>query len=352
MKPSLNKINQEACAWIARLHDSEPSPQELAELREWMQQSPAHRSEIRLMAKMWSNLNILTELAVPVEIPKIRASNARSILINLFGGRATAGVFASAVALLLLFFVWQPFNSPGKTTPSSATYSTVIGEQNLVVLADNSTVFLNTNSQVTVDYSDQSRNIYLNRGEAHFDVAKNLNRPFQVYVGGGVVRAVGTAFSVRLKENIVDVTVVAGSVQITAIKATTDAGQILADDVKSPLVVKSGQSALYDQVAGSVALVKVIDQLEISDKLAWREGMLHFSGDPLSQVIDEISRYTPVSIVIKDPELRDLRIGGLFQVGETGKMFDALERSFGVRVEYAENDVIYLSMAAPSTSEN
>ena len=114
-------------------------------------------------------------------------------------------------------------------------------------------------------------------------------------------------------------------------------------------VVRAGQSAVFDQVVESVQSIETIGAAEISRKLSWQEGLLRFSGDPLADVVREISRYTSLSIVITDPKLRDLRIGGFFEVGETGKMLEALERGFGVRVEYVDDNLVHLSRAESAT---
>ena len=78
------------------------------------------------------------------------------------------------------------------------------------------------------------------------------------------------------------------------------------------------------------------------------KGLLKFSGDPLEKVIQEVSRYTSLSIVILDPELRDLRVGGFFEVGETQKMLEALETGFGVQTERIDENLIHLSIVKPA----
>ena len=74
--------------------------------------------------------------------------------------------------------------------------------------------------------------------------------------------------------------------------------------------------------------------------------MLTFAGDPLVVVVDEISRYTTVSIEITDPVVRATRIGGRFPIGETDAMFDALEANFGLQVTRLSHDRVLVSSAA------
>ena len=93
--------------------------------------------------------------------------------------------------------------------------------------------------------------------------------------------------------------------------------------------------------------VKVLNEIDVMRKLSWREGMLIFSGESLEQVVAEVSRYTSLSIVIADPEIRDVRIGGYFRVGETDAMFDALQTSFGVQVSHISEQEVQLTSARP-----
>ncbi len=83
----------------------------------------------------------------------------------------------------------------------------------------------------------------------------------------------------------------------------------------------------------------------MAKRLSWREGILVFAGDPLEVVVDEISRYTTVSIEITDPAVRATRIGGRFRIGETDAMFDHLEANFGLRVTRLSHDRVLVSVA-------
>ena len=346
----INKINHEACAWIARLHDGEPSPEELAALREWMRQSSAHKAELRRMAERWDELNILTELAVPVAAPGLGKTGKASFPNDLFRRRWAIGAFTTAAVLAIFVSLWPP-GLIDKDMPASQTHVTAVGEQKHVQLLDNSTVLLNTNSRLRVDYSGEFRNTYLIQGEAHFEVAPNPNRPFRVFAGNGMVRALGTAFSVHLKADVVEVTVTEGSVEINPVRDAAGSGVPPIDTGESLAIVRAGQNAVFDQVVESIQSIDTIAEAEISRKLSWQEGLLRFSGDPLADVVREISRYTSLSIVITDPELRDMRIGGFFEVGETGKMLEALERGFGVRVEYVDDNLVHLSRAVDTADE-
>jgi len=106
------------------------------------------------------------------------------------------------------------------------------------------------------------------------------------------------------------------------------------------VAIKAGQSATVDE---QVEAIETIPSTELARKLSWRQGVLSFSGEPLEQVVDEVSRYTPVKIIITDPSIRKIAIGGYFKAGESEAMFEALESSFGIRVTRVNDRLVYLA---------
>lgn len=341
-----NTINRQACQWIAKLHEAELSKEERAELKAWMQQSPENRTEIRRMAKRWDELNSLTVLAVPSEHleEQVKQKDHSSSYFRNSKFKITMAGVAACFAFVLL--IWPAMWHDDANVPPLLSYSTDIGEQRLITLPDNSTVLLNTKSQFDVAYSSNYRDIYLVHGEAHFEVVSASDRPFRVFAGKSKVRAVGTAFSVYLKRKTVEVTVTHGSVEIDSIREPIrdNAPSQAINGANNQSIVSAGQVAEFDQLAGTVKTNILPKAAHIP---AWHHGQLKFSGEPLEEVVEEISRYSPLSIVILDSELRNLRIGGLFNVGETKKMFDALEDGFGVKAEYINENLIHLTLASP-----
>ena len=345
-----NNINRQACEWIAKLHENDLSESEHEELKAWMERSEENKTELRRMAQRWDDLNALTLLAVPSDQPKATKSNPRTFsLANKQLGFATAAAIA-----LFAIMLWPQTMPEQQITKELKSHSTDIGEQKTITLADNSTVLLNTNSQFSIAYTPEFRDIYLVQGEAHFEVESDNDRPFRVFAGKSKVRAVGTAFSVHLKKTTVDIIVTHGSVAIDSIRESIVDSVSLADKVlptnkgslsnnnyvEAKTIVTAGHTAQFDQLAGSIETTQLSDPSYIP---AWHDGKLKFSGEPLNQVVEEIVRYSPLSIVILDSELRNLRIGGLFDMGETDKMFEALEKGFGIKVEYINENLVHLS---------
>ena len=60
--------------------------------------------------------------------------------------------------------------------------------------------------------------------------------------------------------------------------------------------------------------------------------------------IEEITRHTKVKIDVLDPQLKSMRIGGQFQMGETDTLFYVLESGFGISVNKINNHHVQLSV--------
>lgn len=338
-------IAAEACAWIAQVESGNMTREDVKALEEWVNRSPRHAEELRRYAHLWNESDILTEMAGFIE--EARSHKRRLIARRPF--RAWAPRLAMALVALAVFVTAGLIILDGGAPPGEPLMvSTSIGEQRQVNLPDGSGVNLNTNSETEVDYGERRRRIRLLKGEAFFDVAED-ERPFLVHAGDRVVRAVGTAFAVRLKNDALEVTVTEGAVELSAAMAIEDGstgGIAQKDDGRSgslpTVTVTAGQFAVSGQDV--VGHVEAISREALERKLAWRNGELEFSGEPLTAIIDEVSRYTPLKIVIGDPALQKMKVGGIFRVGETEALFQALEESFEVDVEQ-KGDVVYLSAA-------
>ena len=370
-------IEEEAGQWLIKLDgDKAPSAEDLDALREWAAQSPVHKEALGDLVSFWGKMNVLTELAVPLgHHEKPYRHFFLGLRDTVFDGGRLNGLGRAAVAAAILVvgiaIGFTTLLRPDPLVDSNGLYATAVGQQQNEILADGSVVQLNTNSQIRVDYSDVFRDIHLLSGEAYFTVAKIAERPFRVYAGNGRVQAVGTAFSVHMQGDVLNVTVTEGRVTLAARNhtrridergdepsrmgaQTPDSVATIANDyIQAIGTLNAGQRAIIDTQfddasAGSIKIVDLMvsdDLPEIAKQLSWRNGLLTFSGDSLEDVVTEISRYTSVSIEISDPSVRAIKIGGQFPVGETEAMLDTLEASFGLRVTRLNPERVLLSAA-------
>lgn len=356
--PDFRSIDKEATAWLARLDaDQALETDEREALREWLSRSAYHRKALTRLNQFWGN-NILTELMVPLG----RYENQENLLAQArritFGWPKTSAVAFAGIALLLAAMFLN--HSPPIST--NGLYVTAVGQQKTVVLDDGSQIHLNTNSQLEVNYGENHRNLRLLQGEAYFEVEKNPDRPFRVYAGAGRVQAVGTAFNVHLDNGDMNLLVTEGRVALASLGAPLTEDEFTMEELEIDLFVHSKSRTIGTLDAGEfidlditedlyISKQEIHEEVEVADHAAisrvhsWREGYLFFSGEPLEEVVSEISRYTTVSIEITDPDLKQLQIGGRFKMGDTDAMFAALETNFGIAANQLNYNKIELMVA-------
>jgi transmembrane sensor len=319
-------IERQAREWLIRMDGDEPlGTGEKESLREWMNRSPAHREELIRIARFWSQANVLTELALSLE-PLAQERSARRM-------RRVAPVALAATALLasVTLFWWGLQRLQGS---DNGLYATAIGQQKTISLSDGSSIQLNTDSLVQVMYGDGSRGIRLLRGEALFSVMPSPNRPFEVYAADSVVRAVGTAFAVHLEGSKVDVTVTKGSVDVA------EADSVQAEARQAPTEpalathnrtrVKASETTRLSAGTDHIE-VHHLAEPELQRRMAWQEGYLAFSGEPLSEVVEQVNRYSTVQLEVEDPKVASIGIGGRFRIGDLDGVLDVLHTNFGVQ---------------------
>lgn len=333
--PDRARIAEEAAAWVARLDAGPLAADDLKKLRVWSEQSPRHRSALEEMAEQWDSLDVLAVYQGRMDVPA--RSSARRY--GLFAALA-AGVAGLAVAL---WFVAVP--SRDDFTSTNIAHVTAVGEQRDITLIDGTVLQVNTDSHLRVAYGKERRIVRLYRGEVFFDVAAAADWPFEVDTGNATVAAVGTAFAVRIEaDNAVEVNVTEGRVRVSAHVVPTDADPSGARPNVYTTELEAAQRLRFDQVIESV---QTLEPVELEQDLSWRDGMLVFDREPLAQVVAEISRYTPIDIVVTDPALRQLELGGYFPTGDVDALLSTLEGSFGIHVDRDESGVVYLRAAVP-----
>lgn len=340
--PDSESIETEACAWVAQVDGGNMSEGDIDALKEWISRSPQHKAAFERMAARFMEMqDPLGALKTPIA-PK--AKRRFFSLPPLFGSSGLTAAFATVVlGLFIAAAVFHQRLEPPKDSVyfNTASYQSSLGEQKTVTLSDGSSIVLNTNTRVDVGMGTEERSIHLIYGEAIFDVAKDPTRPFKVYTEKGVVKAIGTVFSVRVRKADVEVVVEEGIVEVAPKQEATKDPSLSSDLLATKVV--SGKTATFNETQ---QIVTAVDMKTMDKKLSWRDGILVFEVDPLSYVVEEVSRYTDVKIVISDPQILNTPVGGNFQVGETKALLDALEKGFGMKVTKVRDDLIYVSPGA------
>ena len=175
---------------------------------------------------------------------------------------------------------------------------------------------------------EDRRAVWLDRGEAYFEVAHDPSRPFVVYAGQRRVTVLGTKFSVRRVGDGIEVAVVEGRVRLDPLR----------DQAKAkPAVVTRGDLVI---AKGEATLVTARSVEKVESELSWRQGMLVFDRSTLAEAVAEFNRYNQRKLVVDDPDIAALRIGGSFEAENIDAFARLLQDAFGLDVEDQGGEIV------------
>src|SRR5690606_36591729 len=184
-------------------------------------------------------------------------------------------------------------------------YHSAVGQRSRIDLPDGSSLELNTDTVIDVKFTLERREFRLVRGEALFDVAHDVSRPFIVNSEDERVIALGTVFSVLKVGSEFIVSLFEGEVQVERLAHFRPGAKPLRSTR-----LDAGQQLIADTMHGFQ-----ISPVDTEAALGWRNGRLVFDGDPLREVVAELNRYSVRKLVLGDPELGSLRVSGTFRTG-------------------------------------
>ena len=349
------RIEREAADWLARGDSENWSEADARAFADWQNECTAHRIAVIRIQTTWQRADRLQALGAgvprgqipapgswrlspffdreqrpvepvssdPDEVPtydtpapaphQIRASGIRS-------PRAWAAmlVLALGVTSAGYFFAYD-----------RDTYRSDIGVIKVVSLADGSTVTLNTNTVIRVRFSGASRRIDLERGEAFFEVAKDPRRPFFVSAAGEHVIAVGTQFCVYRRTTDTRVVVTEGKVKVEEFKGGAAVGP--ATELPAGSIAQVGSAGVLVQ-QGSVAQAEAYT--------SWRSGYISLNDTELATAVAEFNRYNKKQLVIGDPSIATLRVGGSLRAANVDAFVRVLEQGFPVRAQDQGGQVV------------
>jgi transmembrane sensor len=370
MTQSNQRTDLTAAEFAVRLNERALTAQEQTELDQWLDADTRHRGALLRARAAWADLDRLSALAgpsslsfqgdggrklfsgsVPQEIvapsslpllgdrePSQSASLSPQVLRvgdvlaesakrgsenspRLFVNRRS--VVASGVAALFLGAAdtWW-FGRRDQT------YVSKLGQIRRVNLSDGSRMVLNTATEATVRFDKARREIELTTGEGLFQVAKDPARPFVVRAGFVSVRAVGTVFSVRTAGQSVDVTVTEGVVELVDNSASSGS-----------VIRRVGANERATVMETSQVQVQSVPHAEVERRLAWRDGMIDFAGEPLTTAVQEINRHNHRQIVVDDPTLASRPVVGLFRATDPYNFAATVATALGAKSVDQDNAI-------------
>jgi transmembrane sensor len=193
--------------------------------------------------------------------------------------------------------------------------------------------------------------VELRRGDAHFTVAKNPERPFRVEAGTVAVRAVGTAFNVRRGASEVEVLVTEGKVEVAsevervvpnALSGAANAEQARWGQRPPPSVTPLTANQRATVSPAAAPRIEKLEAQTIREVLAWQGPRLTFLDTPLSVVVSQFNRRNAVQLVIRDSALDSLPIGGSFRAENLEAFVRLLEQDNDIIVDRSDATQVIL----------
>lgn len=295
--------------WCLRLAEGALGPEEQARFQAWLDADPENLRAFEDAVGVWRAVG---ETSLTPEVLGMRRDALHGFEAakrERWGGapgRRPARWIPAAAAAALLLVVGGAVAARLMLAP--ADYRTGVGERRVLVLRDGSKISLDAATEVKVRYTGHARRLWLERGRAKFDVAKDAARPFTVAAADKVVRATGTEFTVELLRGEVQVVLYEGHVAVletgegakpeplrlagaAASGAKGPAVPVEADEVLTP-----GRE-LTAPVKAATAEVSPIDPVRSA---AWEGGQLFFDHEPLATAVERMNRYSREKLGVGD----------------------------------------------------
>ncbi|HEY4123289.1 MAG TPA: FecR domain-containing protein [Rhizomicrobium sp.] len=311
-------IQARAAEWLAEQHYADEwTPENQAALNAWLAQDLAHEVAYWRLDAAWDRTGRLAALRGPLHRAPSAPRKGRSALPRLVAAVAVAAVIGGAA-----LFETAPAHDQAYTTP--------IGGQKTLALSDGSRITLNTDTTLRVQMRAGSRKVWLDHGEAFFDIRHDAAHPFVVMAAGHRITDLGTKFSVR------------SSVDGLGLKVALIEGRAELD--ASGSWVSSHRAVL---APGDIAIanartlaVSHLPAKQMAAEFGWRQGMLVFQHTTLEEAVAEFNRYNAQKLAIADPDIAQMRIAGTFQARNTELFTEAVQDLFKLRVSKSGSQTI------------
>lgn len=313
-QPSRQQLMDEAADWLARLDSGAADP---AAFEAWRDADPRRASAFVQVANAAQALD------------RAKPTLQRSLLRHKPNRRhflfAAVSVGAGTAAAAIGALVWG-----GKR----AGASTIVGQRRNVTLPNGATLELNTDSKAEWQADKGRMQVWLKRGE----LALTVHTPAQACElwSGQSVADVGVGrINARLRGEMLDLTVLAGNCVVRQAERAHDTMSST-----PPVVLQTNQAVLS---ARDSQVVRTLDAPDVQFLSAWPGGELAFEGQTLDTAVGEYNRYLSNKIIIADPSLASIKLGGRFSSADPSIFLDALSSSFGIKVSVDASGTMVLT---------
>ncbi|MGZ8252632.1 MAG: FecR family protein [Methylophilaceae bacterium] len=300
-----------AIKWFMRLQQMDAEHPDRSRFEAWLMADPSHQQAYAEVEQLWQKLDSTSQVKqLSSAMDKMQATQSR----RKFKAVATAfSIMIALTASLLGYRYWQ-------TQPVMEMVATVgIGDIKSQQLEDGSKLTLNANTDVEITYYRHQRVIKLKRGEAIFDVAPDVDRPFIVDSGHAKVTVLGTRFAVNKFSTFVRVSVDHGRVRVEPQDGSANA--------QPSVLLVNGEVV---EVKAGEAPKRIARPAE--DAFSFEDNVIVFKDAGFDEIAETLSRYRAPSVVSKMDSAQKGHITAVIQKRNVEKFLRDLPGLAAVKV--------------------
>jgi len=308
--PNASSVEQRAADWLEQRSSETWGEAQDAELETWLATSPAHAVAFLRLEAAWNRTTRLSALKQPMRpIPAPQAPRHTGLKI------AAAVLVTAALSIGGSLLATQQDNQ---------TFATTIGGREALALNDGSKIELNTDTVLRIARGSEQRKVWLDKGEAYFDIKHDAAHPFIVMVGNHRITDLGTKFIVRQDGARLEVKLIEGSARVD----TQDGKRAVLKPGDVAVATATGMTMLKKPVA------------EMATELGWRRGVLTFNHTTLAEAVAQFNRYNRQKLVIADSSIAKLEIGGTFPADDVTLFGRAAKNALGLNVKNRDGNIV------------
>lgn len=266
-------------------------------------------------------------------------------LIPWFQRIAVAVIFC--IGVLSIFYYWR--TTTVKPAPVAANEPLPVTQYRVrvvathairkVVLPDSSVVMLNRSGSLhyNMPFDKSTREVFLDEGEAFFEVKKNTRNPFVVYANKTATTVLGTSFNIRINHRVstVKIVVKTGKVKVATSPGSPESSRLLLPEQGIEINTSNNNIRRFSQSANITT--------------SWWDGALVFHQNSMKEVVEVLENRYQVHIRLATPALQQYRVSGDFTRSHTlTAVLDALCLVHRLSYEKKNNEYfIYASIKKP-----
>lgn len=320
-------LRREAREWVIWIRSGEATAEDTAALLRWRARSADHSAALseaialrRLVAIAGKDEPLSAAVQGLAFMPQRASQNVGhgGIGRRAFLGGAMAASAAGIVVVRPPLGLWPSLSE------LSADYRTSTGQRRTIALAKGASVELNTRTSVALASDNRLNRLDLIAGEVAVD-AINPVKPVAIRTDAGEAVSKSGRYGVRLEGAETCVTCLAGRVEIVT---------ALAGDA----TLRPGEQLSF--ASGALGKIVSVDPQKAE---SWRRGLLIFTNEPLSQVVNEINRYRSGKIILANSDLRSIPVNAVFQLDRMDRALSQIREVADARETVLPGGVVVLS---------